>query len=429
LGRFIRIGSETVASFKYPGYFWIWFSHSLNAYANIVSQIAIGWLALELTGSAFGVGIAVASRTIPKLIFGIPFGALSDRYDRCAILQYTNFFGAAVAIGAVFASLTSNLSFELLVLISVAVGILDVSETSVARALVYDLVGPKQALNGMSHLVMSEKFSGILAALSVFAGVFLAEMGTAGKFGVTGVAYLFSALFLFGIKHSYRKKPNIAESASPEEYPTVNFIKSLVILWRNKGLLPLAIITAIMEILAYSSDVLLPTFARDVFGVGESWHAFMTAMRNFGGVVAVLVLAGISTRVPQGLLLVPICIIFGLSLIAFATSPTFIVALFVLFIIGVVWASLDSLMPTLIQYSVNDKERGASVGVWNLSRGFGPLGQLEVGAIAGFAGASFALVLNGSIIVAAITAIVLYYRSKGLPWSSKAIKSEVSAPG
>jgi len=428
VGWFPRIGSETLASFKHPGYFWLWLSISFNAYANIVSQIAIGWMALELTGSAFGVGIAVASRHIPKIMFGVPFGALSDRYDRCTILLITNFVGAAIAIGAVFAGLTGNLSFGILVLISVTVGIREVSETSVSRALVYDLVGPKQALNGMSLIVLADKVSGGLGALSVFAGVFLAEMGSAGKFGVMGVAYLFSALFLFGVKRSYRKKPNIAESAPPEEHPTANFIKSLVMIWRNKGLLPLAIITAIMEILAYSSDVLLPSFARDVFGVGESWHAFMTAMRNFGGLVAVLVLAGFSTRVPQERLLVPICIIFGLSLIAFATSPTFIVALFVLFIIGVMWASLDSLMPTLVQYTVSDKERGASVGVWNLSRGFGPLGQLEVGAIAGFAGASFALVLNGSVIVAAITAIVLYYRSKGLPWSTKAIKSEVSAP-
>jgi MFS family permease len=428
LGRFIRIGSETVASFKYPGYFWFWFSMTAVGYAAIVGQIAIYWMALELTGSAFGVGIAVASRSLPRIIFGVPFGALSDRYDRCTILIITFFAGTVVAAGAVFADLTGNLSFGVLVCVAVLVGILDVAENSVSRAMVYDLVGSKQALNGMSHLVLANKISGGLGALSVFAGVFLAEMGTVGKFGVMGIAFLFGAIFLLIVKRSYKKKPPIEDSDSPEEHQTVQFTKSLVILWKNKGLLPLAIITAIMEILAYSSEVLLPTFARDVFGVGESWHAFMTAMLYFGGVAGVLVLAGFSTRVPQGRLLVPMCAIFGLGLIAFAASPTFIVALFFLFIIGVMWATLDSLLPTLVQYTVSDKERGASVGVWNLSRGLGPLGQLEIGAVAGIAGASLALIINGSIIVAVITAVVLYYRSKGLPWSSEAIKSEVSAP-
>ena len=153
----------------------------------------------------------------------------------------------------------------------------------------------------------------------------------------------------------------------------------------------------------------------------------MTAIRDFGGVVGVLVLAGFSTRVRQRNLLAPICVIFGLGLTAFAYSPTFIVALFVLFIIGVVWASLDSLLPTLVQYTVKDKERGASVGVWNLSRGLGPLGQLEVGATAGFAGASLALMINGGIIVAVITAVVIHYRAKSLPWSSETNNPEVGA--
>ncbi len=428
MGRFPKIGSETLASFKSPGYIWLWLSLSLNGYANVVAQIAIGWLALELTGSALGVGIAVASRHLPKFFFGVPFGALSDRYDRCTILQITNFVGTVVAAGAVFAGLTGNLSFGALVGISVVVGILDVAETSVSRPLVFDLVGPKQALNGMSLLSLADKVAGGLGALSVFAGVFLAQMGSAGKFGVMGAAYFLGALLLFGVKHSYRKKPNIEESASSEEHSTVKFTKSLVMIWRNHGLLPLAGITAITEVLAFSSDVLLPSFARDVFGVGESWHAFMTAMRNFGVIVGVLVLAGMSTRVRQGHLLAPVCIIFGLSLVAFAISPTFSLALVILFIIGVMWGNVDSLIPTLVQYTVSDKERGASVGVWNLSRGFGPLGQLEVGAIAGIAGASLALVINGSIIVAAITAIILYYRSKDLPWSPKSTKSEFKAP-
>ena len=160
MGRFTKIGSETFASFKYPGFIWLWLSVSLNGYANIVAQIAIGWLALELTGSALGVGVAVASRHLPKIFLGVPFGVLSDRYDRCTILQYTNFSGTAVAAGAVFAGLTGNLSFGVLVCIAVAVGILDVAETSVSRAQVYDLVGSKQALNGMSLVILSNMVSG-----------------------------------------------------------------------------------------------------------------------------------------------------------------------------------------------------------------------------------------------------------------------------
>ncbi len=382
----------------------------------MMSQIAIGWLALELTGSPLGVGIAVASRALPRIVLGVPFGALSDRQDRRMILQLTNFFGAAVSAGAVATTLFGSLSFGLLVGIAVLVGVFDVAETSVSRALVYDLVGSKQALNGMALVSLADKLFAVLGALS--AGVLLSLVGASGAFGGMGAAYFLSALSLIGVKRAYRWQRSEEDESSPAERPTGKFTKNLVMIWKNPGLLLLAGIAVTMEVFAFSSDVLLPSFARDIFKVGESGLGIMTAVRNVGGVVGVLVLAGISTRVRQGPLLGIACVVFGLGIAAFASSPAFALALFVLFIIGMTWASVDSLLPTLLQYSVKDEERGASVGVWNLSRGLGPLGHLEVGAIAGAIGASLALTINGGLIIIIIALIVLYYRAKGFDWPS-----------
>ena len=417
------IGSETLASFKFRGYPWLWLSISLNGYANMMSQIAIGWLALELTGSPLGVGIAVASRALPRIVLGVPFGALSDRHDRRMILQLTNFFGAAVSIGAIVTVLFDSLSFGMLVGIAVLVGVFDVAETSVSRALVYDIVGSKQALNGMALVSLADKLFAVLGALS--AGFLLSVVGAAGAFSGMGFAYFFSALSLIGVKRAYRWEGKTEdrlsideETAIPKERPEGKFTKNLVMIWKNPGLLLLAGIAMTMEVLAFSSDVLLPSFARDIFKVGESGLGIMTAVRNVGGVVGVLVLAGVSTRVRQGPLLGIACVAFGLGLIAFASSPAFALALFVLFIIGMMWASVDSLLPTLLQYSVRDEERGASVGVWNLSRGLGPLGHLEVGALAGAIGASLALTINGGLIIIIVALIILLYRSKGFHWPS-----------
>jgi MFS family permease len=394
----------------------------------MMSQIAIGWLALELTGSPLGVGIAVASRALPRIVLGVPFGALSDQHDRRMILQLTNFFGAAVSAGAIVTVLFDSLSFGMLVGMAVLVGVFDVAETSVSRALVYDLVGSKHALNGMALVSLADKLFGVLGALS--AGLLLSLVGAAGAFGGMGVAYLFSAMSLIGVKRSYRRQSvqNTEEDTlSSEERPTGKFTKNLVMIWKNPGLLFLAGIAVTMEVFAFSSDVLLPSFARDVFEVGESGLGIMTAVRNVGGVVGVLVLAGISTRVRQGPLLGVVCVAFGLGLVAFASSPAFALALFVLFIIGMTWASVDSLLPTLLQYSVKDEERGASVGVWNLSRGLGPLGHLEVGAIAGAIGTSLALTINGGLIIIIISLIVLIYRAKGFDWPSVSRISQKSA--
>jgi Na+/melibiose symporter-like transporter len=275
----------------------------------------------------------------------------------------------------------------------------------------------------MALVSLADKLFAVLGALS--SGVLLSLVGAAGAFSGMGFAYFFSALSLIGVRHARRWEDRIEQEISSEERISSSkerlagkFTKNLVMIWRNPGLLLLAGIAVTMEVFAFSSDVLLPSFARDIFKVGESGLGIMTAIRNVGGVVGVLVLAGISTRVRQGPVLGIVCVAFGLGLVAFASSPAFALALFVLFIIGVMWASVDSLLPTLLQYSVRDEERGASVGVWNLSRGLGPLGHLEVGALAGAIGASLALTINGGLIIIVVALIILLYRSKGFRWPS-----------
>ena len=62
------------------------------------------------------------------------------------------------------------------------------------------------------------------------------------------------------------------------------------------------------------------------------------------------------------------------------------------------WGSVDALLPTVLQQNVGDMDRGAAVGIWNLSRGFGPLGQLEIGALATIIGVAATQALNGLIL-------------------------------
>lgn len=401
---------ETLASFYVPGYFWLWLSISTNGFANVVSQIAIGWLALELTGSPFGVGVAVASRALPRIVLSIPFGVLSDKKDRRTILQITNAFGAVVTAVMAVLCMAGLLNFSLIIVIAVFIGLFDVAETSVSRALVYDLVGEKQALNGISLVSLADKLFGVLGALS--AGILLAQLGSSGAFWGIAIAYLLSALSLMGVTRALKKhtlpEPEKMESSQQKKPERRN----LAFILKNPGLLVLAATAVIMEVFAFSSDVLLPSFARDILKVGETGLGAMTAVRSVGGVIGVLILAAISTRIKQIRLLIGAGIGFGLGLILFAGSPTFAVALILLLLIGAMWASVDSLLPTLVQFSVPDSQRGAAVGVWNLSRGMGPLGHLEIGAAASALGAAAALTINGFIVIGMIMVIAVISRAR-----------------
>ena len=54
-----------------------------------IQMVAQGWLVLEITGSAFDVGLAAAASTLPPLFLSLLGGVIVDRYPRRTILLWT----------------------------------------------------------------------------------------------------------------------------------------------------------------------------------------------------------------------------------------------------------------------------------------------------------------------------------------------------
>jgi len=402
------ITAKTLASFRRPGYPFVWLAASLNGFATAAIQVSIGWLALALTGSPLAVGIVVASRTIPRFFLAVPWGALSDRRDRRKLLQVVYFFGAVVGAGTSITSVQGGLAFPVLVGIALLLGVTDVCLTTTDRAFCYDVVGPEEAVNGIALNMLGDKAFGFFGALA--AGSLLAVWGAGAAFAAIAAAYLLGALSLALIPRTPR--PSHVEG---EEEPPM--FKSLILLWKNKNVIVLAIVVAAAEILAFSSDVVLPSFAMHVLQVGESGLGAMYAVRNLGSVIGLVVLASLPRRLYRGPLVLWLGAFFGLGLVAFSAAPTYLLSLLLLGVVGAIWASVDSLLPALLQYGVRDGERGAAVGVWNFSRGLGPLGHLEVGALAAALGAPLAQGINGVLLFLIMGSFALLYRARRFGWS------------
>jgi sugar phosphate permease len=98
--------------------------------------------------------------------------------------------------------------------------------------------------------------------------------------------------------------------------------------------------------------------------------------------------------------------------VAFSFSTSYPLSLALLALVGVAWASLDALLPTVLQRSVEDTERGAVVGIWNLSRGFGPFGQIGIGALAAAVGVAAAQAASGLAFVATFAVVSLLARRR-----------------
>ena len=154
---------------------------------------------------------------------------------------------------------------------------------------------------------------------------------------------------------------------------------------------------------------IVPAFARDVLHEGPEAYGAMTASAAVGATIAVLILSFLPGQARREPYLAVVYLLYGLSILALAISPTLPTALVVMLAIGGCASAFDTLQQTLLQLTVPDDKRGRAVGIWTFSIGTAPVGHLEVGALAGAVGPPTALLLNGALVVAG--SLMLFVRA------------------
>jgi hypothetical protein len=97
---------------------------------------------------------------------------------------------------------------------------------------------------------------------------------------------------------------------------------------------------------------------------------------------------------------------FGAGLVAFAASTSFTFSVALMFGIGFAAAGIDTLGQTMLQRAADDHERGAAMGVWLFTIGFGPLGLVVLGAAAVALGAPAAQAASGLLLLVGSVGII-----------------------
>ena len=172
-------------------------------------------------------------------------------------------------------------------------------------------------------------------------------------------------------------------------------------------MLSLIISTAGAEILGFSHQVMLPILAKEVLGVGAFGLGLLTAFRFLGSAIGVFTVAAMERLRRKGVLLLSIIGLFGLGEILLGQSPYFWVAVICVMFINLLASATDILHHTLLQLSVSNEQRGRAMGSWIFGIGMAPVGQLEVGYLAGETNSRTALLVNGAalIVLAAVMAV------------------------
>lgn len=362
----------------------------------------MAWLALVAGGGGFAVGLVLAARMLPNLLFGLAAGTLADRANRNRLLLVVGLAAVPVMLALSWLAATMDVAVWQLVALSFAAGCLSVFDVPARQALVMDTVPRDVAPNAMAVHAMAARLCTALGAL--VAGALIPATGVASCYLVVALANVLSAALVLLVR------PTQSSSSQPVHQRATfgHALRGAARMVFDVAAVRTLILAGIAcEVFGFSYQTATPVFARDVLAAGPEGLGTMNAATSLGGTLAVLALSVIPGRIRREPVLGLVFVVYGLSLIVLAQSRVLPVAAAVLMITGACAAAFDVLQQTLIQLAVPEDQRGRAVGVWVFGIGSAPLGHLEMGTLVATLGAPVALAINGCLVlVGAATLLV-----------------------
>ena len=385
--------------FQYGGYRNFLIGRIIIAAARQMVAVAVGWQVYDLARetrsveeSAFLLGMIGLTMFLPVLLLSLIGGQVADRYNRKMILVITNSIRLLVMLGLFFAvSLPTELALKAIFGLAGILGIVNAFNPAAASALYPTLIPLKSlpqaiAWNSLGYQIAS--ITGPAIGGFLFIGGLELVYGVATTFGAVAILFF---IFINAPKHVPKKQTR----------GLTMIMDGLRYVRDNKVVLG-AISLDLVVVFFGGVTALLPVFARDVLEVGAEGLGLLRAAPAFGAAIVAFYLAmkPFGRRVGRNMLIA--VLIYGVAMLGFAFSKIFWISMLMLAVTGAADMISVYVRQSLIQMATPDAMRGrvSSVSFIFISAS-NELGEFESGVAARFLGPIGAVLLGGTVAVAA----------------------------
>jgi MFS family permease len=350
----------------------LWTGQAVSVFGTRVASVAYPLLVLSLTHSPAKVGLVSFANWIPAVFFGLPAGALVDRWNRKRVMILCD-LGRAAALASIVAALAAE---ELTFAQILAVAFLDrtlslffgPAEVSALRRIV-----PSEQLATAVARNESREYSALL--LGPPAGGALFAVGRAAPFLADAVSYCASAVGLLLVK------TDLEVGSTERRRLRHEVVDGLSYLWREPFMRTTVLLEAGANFVSNGIAIMAIVVARESLGASSTEVGLMLTIGGVGGLVGSLLAPLLQPRLNARLIvavgtwswaaLVP--------LFAFAPSAYAFGALLALILLtapawnSVVYARRISFVPDRLQgriQSVGSLFSLGSIALGTLSAGF-----------------------------------------------------------
>jgi MFS family permease len=365
-----------------------------NAISNTgtwIQRLAVGWLAWQLTESAFWVAAVSFADLFPVVILGMFGGVLADRVDRLKVVRICQIVQALQATALFVLVVTGHITIELLFAFTLILGASTGFDQPARQSLVYGLV-PREDLTSAvainSMIFNTARFIG-----PAIAGVVIATFGLAWAFAINAVSFLATIMAL-----TFMKLPPSEHVSKHRMSVLGDLLLGFRYTARHQVIGRLILYSLALSLLVRPLNELLPAITDLLFSYGASGLAVLTSARGVGALLAGLLLAK-RTQV-QGLTrhLVYSMLAGVVSVFVLLATGNLWVGALALAMFGFAMSTTGTGCVTMIQVTVDNRLRGRVLSLNGLiMRGVPSLGAIVMGWVADRVGLYWPLAVGAGL--------------------------------
>ncbi len=385
-----------------------WSTDLLGSIGHFVQEVALFWIAYEITGSAMALGLLGLCSAAPRLLLGAISGVLVDRHDRKLLLVLVQFVSAVPIIIFLAIYAYGTLEFWHLLVLEVLFGSIRAINPSAAQSILAELVPREDLMNAVSLYTVG--FNVARIAGPSLGGVLILWIGIGGCYAAFVATLLLSGAGMLFIRTN--KEPIIKR----EENFFGEFKEGLHYVWHAPVILSSIAAAYTFAVFLVTYQSFLPVFAKEILEVGPEGLGILMAAPGLGGIVSLTFLASVGERWKRAMLLWFMTTMTPICLMLFCASPIYWLSVALLTLVGAGQVSFRTISRVIIQIEAPRNLMGRVMSVFNLDQGMRSIGSIVLGASATFFGAPLGLALTAAVSLIVTTA--LFYRllgKRGLP--------------
>ncbi|HEY2792280.1 MAG TPA: MFS transporter [Micromonosporaceae bacterium] len=351
-----------------------------------MQNIAIGWLALQLSHSGTALGVVMAARFVPILFFGPWGGLLADRVDNRRLLTVTQVSLVTLSTALAVLSWRGLVTLPLLVALELMLGVTNVFDNPSRQNLIAQLVDRRHLGNAIA--LNSTTINMAKVAGPGVAGLIISTFGITPCFVCNAISYVAVVVSLLMIRSAEMYPLHRPSRAKGQIRDGLRYVM------QTRELLYPMLMVVVTGILTWEFPVSLPLLTTDTFHAGARAYGLATAFMSLGSIAG-----GLITARRQQLTVASLgmsSLLWGLVICLAAVAPSLPIAYAALIFVGSSSVTFNASAKTLLQTNARPDMRGRVISLWAIAwQGGTVIGAPLVGLTASAFGPRYGLLLGG----------------------------------